>query len=113
MWVSTRQGAWRIEVAELEAIVAADDYVMLHAAAQSHLHRSRLLEVEASLPADDWVRVHRSALVRLLAIVSLHGSARRARVTLRSGRVVAVSRSHLPVLRARLGLDRPRQGGGG
>lgn len=65
-----REGARRIylPVEEIEWIEAAGNYVELHRAAGSKLHRSSLAEMERQLAGQGFVRIHRSRLVRRTAV---------------------------------------------
>lgn len=104
VWVTSPQGLVRVRLGDIEAIEAAGDYVLLHTPDRSHLHRARLRDLLSALPAADWVRVHRSALVRIERVAELQGPARRTRLALNSGRLLAVSRPHVAEVKSRLGL---------
>lgn len=60
-----------VEVAELDWVEAAGDYVRLHAGGRSLLHRETMAEMEKILPAGEFVRIHRSTIVRLDRIASI------------------------------------------
>ncbi|WP_165844060.1 LytTR family DNA-binding domain-containing protein [Phenylobacterium kunshanense] len=68
--LEVRDGARRIYVPvdEIDWIEAAGNYVELHRAAGSLLHRSSLAEMERQLAGRDFVRIHRSRLVRRSAV---------------------------------------------
>jgi DNA-binding LytR/AlgR family response regulator len=63
-WVQTRRGHLRVPVAEIDWIEAAKDYVLLHTATRSHMHRTTMNALEERLNPADLIRVHRSAFVR-------------------------------------------------
>jgi two-component system LytT family response regulator len=94
----------RIEQVRVEDILwveAAGNYVELHLAARTLLHRITLNRLEALLLPGDFVRVHRGALVRRGQIASLETSGDGSwRLLLRCGGAVAVSERHLDALKA-------------
>lgn len=59
-----------IDVADVEWITGAGDYVRLHTGEQSHLVRETLRDLAARLD-DEFVRVHRSTIVRVSAAKQL------------------------------------------
>ena len=63
-WVQVRTGYVRVPLAEIDWIEAAKDYVLLHTATRSHIHRATMNALERKLPPAELVRVHRSAFVR-------------------------------------------------
>ena len=93
-----------VEVAEIDWIEAADQYVRIHTARATHLMRGSMAELERSLDPARFARVHRSAILALDRVVRLEsGSGGNGRALLRSGAVVPVSRSRIPGLRRLLG----------
>lgn len=97
-----------IDVATIDWIAAADNYVTIHCGPRSHLVRETLGGLEAALDPGRFVRVHRSAIVRLAAVVHLE-SALRGDYTLRlrDGAAVPLSRTHRVQFEARLGRRIP------
>lgn len=92
-----------VDVAEVELVEAAANYVRLQVADGAYLYRSTLASVEQELPPGEFARIHRSALVRVRAVRWLardHGGDVVA--TLASGRTVAIQRRHLERLKALL-----------
>jgi len=91
----------RIAVADILWIEAAGNYVELHLAGRTVLHRITLNRLEALLAPADFLRVHRGAIVRRdqLARLDTTGDAT-YRLTLRCGAQVAVSERHLEALKA-------------
>ncbi|WP_374653985.1 LytR/AlgR family response regulator transcription factor [Phenylobacterium sp.] len=63
-WVQVRTGYVRVPLSEIDWIEAAKDYVLLHTATRSHIHRATMNALERKLPPAELVRVHRSAFVR-------------------------------------------------
>lgn len=62
-WVPVRDGLVRVPVDQIEWIEAAKDYVLLHTAVRSHIHRTTMSALEDVLDPQRLVRVHRSAFV--------------------------------------------------
>jgi len=100
-----REGAIElIEVADIEWIEAADQYVRLHTRNGEQLMRQAMSELEKILDPARFVRVHRSAIVALEGIVRLESqSGGTGRVLLRGGNWAPVSRSRIPAIRRLLG----------
>jgi len=91
----------RIAIDEICWAASAGNYVELHLAARSVLHRITLGSLEALLAPGAFLRVHRSAIVRREQIARLDSSGDATwRLTLRCGAVVAVSERHLDAVRA-------------
>jgi two-component system LytT family response regulator len=91
----------QIRVADILWVESAGNYVELHLAGRTVLHRVTLNRLETLLPPDAFVRVHRGAIVRREQIESLESSGEGAwRLTLRCGGVAAVSERYLAALRA-------------
>lgn len=105
IWVATRRGHVRIAVSEIDWIEAAKDYVLLHTATRSHIHRITMSALEQSLDPNKMIRVHRSAFVspdRVEAVNRL-GKGLIALV-LRDGVAVPVGPTYVKAVQARLGL---------
>lgn len=64
IWVAVREGQARLDVDQIEWIEAAKDYVLLHTATRSYLHRISMNALETALDPKALMRVHRSAFVR-------------------------------------------------
>ncbi|MBA5639613.1 response regulator transcription factor [Duganella sp. LX20W] len=91
----------RILVDEILWVESAGNYVELHMASRTVLHRITLNRLEAQLPAEAFLRVHRSAIVRRDQIASLETNGEGSyRLTLRCGGAVPVSERYLAALRA-------------
>jgi DNA-binding LytR/AlgR family response regulator len=105
IWVATRRGHVRVPLAEIDWIEAAKDYVLLHTATRSHIHRITMSALEQALDPARMIRVHRSAFVspdRVEAINRL-GKGLIALV-LRDGVAVPVGPTYVKAVQARLGL---------
>ena len=105
IWVATRHGHVRVAVGEIDWIEAAKDYVLLHTATRSHIHRITMSALEQGLDPNRMIRVHRSAFVspdRVEAVNRL-GKGLIALV-LRDGVAVPVGPTYVKAVQARLGL---------
>lgn len=110
IWVATRQGHVRVAVAEIDWIEAAKDYVLLHTATRSHIHRITMSALEQALDPARMIRVHRSAFVspdRVEAVNRL-GKGLIALV-LRDGVAVPVGPTYVKAVQARLRLGGPEE----
>lgn len=63
-WVQVRTGYVRVPLSQIDWIEAAKDYVLLHTATRSHIHRATMTALERKLNPAELMRVHRSAFVR-------------------------------------------------
>ena len=93
-----------IDLADVDWMSAADNYVTLHVGGQEYLVRDTMSALERRLDASDFVRVHRSTIVRVDRIAELlpdlHGD---YRIRLKNGTEVALSRTYRPRLEERFG----------
>ncbi len=64
IWVDLPRGRVRVAVEDIEWIEAAKDYVLLHTAARSYIHRITMAALEEKIDPQALMRVHRSAFVR-------------------------------------------------
>jgi len=93
-----------VEVADVDWIEAADQYVRIHTAGGTHLMRGSMAELERALDPKRFARVHRSAILALERVVRLESaSSGNGRALLKDGSEVPVSRSRIPSLRRLLG----------
>lgn len=91
----------RIGIADVLWLGAAANYVELHLAGRSVLHRITLNRMEALLPPADFLRVHRGAIVRRGQIARLDSTGEAAyRLLLRCGAVVPVSERYLEAVKS-------------
>jgi two-component system LytT family response regulator len=90
----------QIRVDDILWIESAGNYVELHLATRTVLHRITLNRIETLLDAARFLRVHRSAIVRRDQIASLATTGDGTyQLTLRGGGVTAVSERHLAALK--------------
>ncbi len=93
----------QISVADIVRIESAGNYVELHLAARTVLHRMPLSRIEALLPADEFVRVHRSTIVQRAQIMRLETTGDGTyQLSLRCGDSVAVSERYAATLKLSL-----------
>jgi two-component system, LytTR family, response regulator len=93
-----------LRVDDIDWISAADNYVCLHAGAETHLLRETMASFEARLDPSKFLRLHRSTIVNLDRIVRLeplfHGD---YSVKLRDGTDLVMSRTYREKLERPLG----------
>ncbi len=105
IWVTTRQGHVRVAVADIDWIEAAKDYVLLHTATRSHIHRITMSALEQALDPTRMIRVHRSAFVSPDRVEAVHRLGKGLiSLVLRDGVAVAVGPSYVKAVQARLRL---------
>jgi two-component system LytT family response regulator len=61
-----------LRLGEIDWLEAADNYVKLHAAAETHMLRETMTALEEKLPADRFVRISRSTIVNCEHIKEMH-----------------------------------------
>lgn len=104
--VASARGVELAPVAEILAVVGADDYVELRmVGGRSLLHAARLDRLTAQLPAN-FLRVHRSVIANLAHVQRLEREGDRWRLHLSEGAPLPVSRSRQPAVRE--ALEAPR-----
>lgn len=90
-----------LDVAEIDWIEAADNYVELHVGKQSHLVRQTLSHLETRLDSNQFVRIRHSTIVNVRKIKELRPSTGgEYDVVLHSGEVLASSRRYRKKLAA-------------
>ncbi|MBB4840068.1 DNA-binding LytR/AlgR family response regulator [Sphingomonas kyeonggiensis] len=100
--VASARGVELVPIAEILAVVGADDYVELRlAGGRSLLHAARLDGLASQLPAG-FQRIHRSVIANLSRVQRLERDGDRWRLHLSEGVSLPVSRSRLPALREAL-----------
>ncbi|NHZ33735.1 LytR/AlgR family response regulator transcription factor [Massilia rubra] len=93
-----------IELADVDWIETCGNYVNLHLATRSVMHRLPLSRLLRHLDPARFLRVHRSAVVRLGQAANLEVAGEGAwRLTLRCGAHVAVSERYVDALRVAMG----------
>jgi two-component system LytT family response regulator len=93
-----------VDLADVDWIGAADNYVALHCGDRQYLVRDTIAQFESRLDPRRFVRIHRSTIVRFDRISELvadgHGD---FEVRLRNGAVLAMSRTFRARVEARFG----------
>jgi two-component system LytT family response regulator len=93
-----------IDLADVDWLGAADNYVTLHAGAREYLVRETLAGIERDLDPKSFVRIHRSTIVRLDRIAELvpdaHGD---FTIRLKDGARLGMSRSYRSTVEERFG----------
>ncbi|MDX1517352.1 MAG: LytTR family DNA-binding domain-containing protein [Woeseiaceae bacterium] len=88
---------------DIGLIVAAGDYVEVHAGDSTYLERATLHALEASVGNERFIRVHRSKLVNVAHVASVMPLGKgRFRIQLRNGAAVESSRAYRDSIRDRL-----------
>ncbi|MGB3847786.1 MAG: LytTR family DNA-binding domain-containing protein, partial [Sphingopyxis sp.] len=106
MWIQVANGNLRLPFDQIEWVEAAKDYVLLHTATRSYIHRISMTALEQLFDPDRLMRVHRSAFIRpaLVKAVQRLGKGLIA-LEMEDGAVVPVGPSYVKAVLARLGLD--------
>jgi two-component system LytT family response regulator len=93
-----------VDLAEVDWIGAADNYVALHCGPREFLLRDTIAHLERRLDPAQFVRIHRSTIVRIDRIAELRPDAHGDfEVRLKSGTMLALSRTYRPGLEERFG----------
>ena len=99
--VRAGERAFFLEVADIQRVSAAGNYVEVHVEGRSHLIRESLADFVAQLDPSEFLRVHRSHVVRVGFIAELrsmfHGD---YELVLRDGQRLALSRRYKQLLPA-------------
>jgi two-component system LytT family response regulator len=105
IWVQVASGNLRLPVAQIEWVEAARDYVLLHTATRSYIHRISMTALEQLLDPAQIMRVHRSTFIRpaLVKAVQRLGKGLIA-LEMEDGAVVQVGPSYVRAVLERLGL---------
>jgi DNA-binding LytR/AlgR family response regulator len=107
--VASARGVELAPIAEILAVVGADDYVELRmVGGRSLLHAARLDALATQLPAN-FLRVHRSVIANLAQVQRLERDGDRWRLHLSEGAPLPVSRSRQPALRDALEAPLPAE----
>ena len=86
-------------IEDIDWIEAADDYVILHTGAQTHLHSETMRNLENTLDPKSFLRIHRGAIVNLNRIKSIESdSSGEYNAVLTTGQKVKISRSRKKAL---------------
>ena len=104
IWVNVREGQVRLDVRVIDWIEAAKDYVLLHTATRSYLHRISMNALEELLDPAELLRVHRSAFVRPSLVERLERPGKGSlNLFLRDGVMVQVGPSYVKDVLAKIG----------
>lgn len=105
IWVQVASGNLRLPIAQVEWVEAARDYVLLHTATRSYIHRISMTALEQLLDPAQIMRVHRSTFIRpaLVKAVQRLGKGLIA-LEMEDGAVVQVGPSYVRAVLDRLGL---------
>ena len=83
-----------VDVASVDWIEAADNYVRLHVGPREYLHRETLAALERQLDPERFARIHRSIIVQTDRIVELYPASHGDMdVVLRNGKTLTLSRT--------------------
>ncbi|EJL38279.1 response regulator of the LytR/AlgR family [Caulobacter sp. AP07] len=105
--VASARGVELAPIAEILAVVGADDYVELRmVGGRNLLHAARLDGLTTQLPAN-FLRIHRSVIANLAHAQRLERDGDRWRLHLSEGAPLPVSRSRQPALREALDVPPP------
>ena len=92
-----------VAVASVEWIASAGNYVELHLAGRTILHRTTMSTLERHLDPAEFLRVHRTAIVRRALVTAIESAGEGAfALTLASGVRIPVSERQAPAVRALL-----------
>ncbi|MDP3592607.1 LytTR family DNA-binding domain-containing protein [Phenylobacterium sp.] len=104
-WVQVRTGFVRVPLGDIDWIEAAKDYVLLHTATRSHIHRATMNALERKLNPAELTRVHRSAFVRPARVAEVKRLGKGLiSLVLQDGINVAVGPSYVNAVTERLAL---------
>lgn len=105
-WVQTRHGHVRVPAEDIDWIEAARDYVLLHTATRSHMHRATMAALEQTLDPQMLTRVHRSAFVNLARVQEVQRLGKGlVSLVVRDGVSVAVGPTYVRAILNRLGVN--------
>jgi DNA-binding LytR/AlgR family response regulator len=108
LWVASLEGERRLKVEDIAWVSAERDYVRIHTAERSYLHRTPLKDLLASLEPGAFLQVRRSAFVRVAAVLRAgRDESGRLWVATAASGPIRVGRSHARSVRERLFGDRP------
>lgn len=94
----------RVDLADVRWIETAGNYVELHVAQRTYLHRTTLAELEVHLDPAQFLRIHRRILVRRAEMAALRQAQEGSwYLALRGGEELPVSERHVAAAKAALG----------
>ena len=93
-----------VDLADVDWIGAADNYIALHCGNREYLVRDTISGIEHRLDPAQFVRIHRSTIVRMDRIAELHPDLHGDfQVRLKDGTQLALSRTFRPAIEERFG----------
>ncbi len=105
IWVSVKGATIRLPVSSIDWIEAARDYVLLHTATRSYIHRCSMSSLEETIDPAELARVHRSNFVRLSLVESVDRLGKGLiALQLRDGAIISVGPNYTQDVLKRLGL---------
>ncbi|HWW55696.1 MAG TPA: LytTR family DNA-binding domain-containing protein [Sphingopyxis sp.] len=106
IWVQIASGNLRLPIAQIEWVEAARDYVLLHTATRSYIHRISMTALEQLFDAQHLMRIHRSTFIRpaLVKAVQRLGKGLIA-LEMEDGAIMQVGPSYVHAVLERLGLS--------
>lgn len=106
IWIPVKAQMVRLAIENIEWIEAAKDYVLLHTATRSYIHRISMTALEEILDPDALTRVHRSSFVRLSLVEKIDRPGKGlVALQLKDGAVISVGPNYTKDVLARLGLS--------
>jgi hypothetical protein len=100
MLVQTGTAQRVLELAEIECLEAARNYVSVHAGGREYIVRDSISALLRRLPQQRFVRTHRSHIVNLVKVREIRTTDSRQQVVMESGRLVPLGRSYRDAFRA-------------
>ncbi|MCF6216800.1 MAG: LytTR family DNA-binding domain-containing protein [Emcibacter sp.] len=89
----------RVDIAKIEWVEAAGDYMCLHAEGKTHILRETMKNMEKRLDPEIFQRVHRSTIINISQVTSLElMNGGKYQITLQSGAKLPVSRNYRDVI---------------
>ncbi len=89
----------RVDIAKIEWIEAAGDYMCLHAEGETHILRETMKNMTKRLDPEIFQRVHRSTIINISQVISLEPmNGGKYQITLESGVKLPVSRNYRSVI---------------
>lgn len=96
-----------LDIACIESLEAARNYVAVHAEGREYIIRESITGLLARLPGGQFARTHRSHIVNLAKVREIRSEDSRQYVVLESGRKVPLGRSHRDGFRAVVSGNQP------
>lgn len=98
-----------VDLADIDWIEAAGDYLCIHAASKTHVLRGTMKKMESILNADRFARVHRSSIVNLSRVEAFRSHTNgEYLLSMHGGKEIKVSRSYKNQVKKLIGVE-PRK----